>query len=165
MIVRRLTLNNFRRFKKLDLADIPLGLTGIIGRNGSGKSTLLEAIGWALYGTHALTTKTGKEGVKMQDSESDAVCEVVLEFEMSGDTYKVVRSLKGKTAIAHAFVYKNGSDDAAAEREDGVNHYMEKLFGMDRTTFFASVFAQQKELDMLTTQTPAKRQQIIRRLL
>jgi exonuclease SbcC len=165
MIVRRLTLNNFRRFKKLDLADIPLGLTGIIGRNGSGKSTLLEAIGWALYGTHALTTKTGKEGVKMQDSESDAVCEVVLEFEMSGDTYKVVRSLKGKAAIAHAFVYKNGSDDAAAEREDGVNRYMEKLFGMDRTTFFASVFAQQKELDMLTTQTPAKRQQIIRRLL
>jgi DNA repair protein SbcC/Rad50 len=165
MIVRRLTITNFRRFPKLDLTDIPLGLTGIIGKNGSGKSTILEAIGWALYGTHALTAKTGKDGVKMQNVAPDEICEVVLEFEMEEDSYRVVRCLKGKTAIAHAFVYKNGNKNAVAEREDGVNHYIAKLFGMDRATFFASVFAQQKELDMLTSKTPAERQRIIRRLL
>ncbi|MBN1871595.1 MAG: SMC family ATPase [Candidatus Omnitrophica bacterium] len=165
MIVRRLTLNNFRRFRHLDLTDLPAGLIGIIGENGSGKSTILEAVGWALYGTYALTDRTNKEGVKTQGADADANCEVEIEFEMAGDTYKVVRRLQGKRAIAQAFVYKNGKDKAVAEREDGVNVYISKLFGMDRNTFFASVFARQKELDLLTSQDPAQRQQIIRRLL
>lgn len=165
MIIRRLTLNNFRRFKQLDLVDLPVGLIGIIGKNGSGKSTILEAVGWALYGTYALTGRTDKEGVKTQGSNADANCEVTLEFGMAEDTYKVVRRLQGKRAIAQAFVYKNGGDQAVAEREDGVNAYISKLFGMDRATFFASVFARQKELDLLTSQNPAERQQIIRRLM
>lgn len=165
MIIRRLVLNNFRRFRHLDLTDLPVGLIGIIGENGSGKSTILEAVGWALYGTYALTDRTGKEGVKTQGVDADSSCEVELEFEMAGDTYKVVRRLRGKKAIAQAFVYKNGKDEAVAEREEGVNTYISKLFGMDRNTFFASVFARQKELDLLTSQDPAQRQQIIRRLL
>ncbi|MCX5726932.1 MAG: AAA family ATPase, partial [Candidatus Saganbacteria bacterium] len=165
MIIRRLLLNNFRRFRHLDLTDLPVGLIGIIGENGSGKSTILEAVGWALYGTYALTDRTGKEGVKTQGVDADSSCEVELEFEMAGDTYKVVRRLQGKRALAQAFVYKNGKDEAVAEREDGVNTYISKLFGMDRNTFFASVFARQKELDLLTSQDPAQRQQIIRRLL
>ncbi|MGA2775132.1 MAG: SMC family ATPase [Candidatus Omnitrophota bacterium] len=165
MIIRRLTLTNFRRFKQLDLTDLPAGLIGIIGENGSGKSTILEAVGWALYGTYALTGRTDKEGVRTQGADIDANCEVTLEFEMAGDTYKVVRRLQGKRAIAQAFVYKNGKEQAVAEREDGVNAYISKLFGMDRATFFASVFARQKELDLLTSQNPAERQQIIRRLL
>lgn len=165
MIIRRLVLNNFRRFRHLDLTDLPVGLVGIIGENGSGKSTILEAVGWALYGTYALTGRTEKEGVKTQGADSDSNCEVTLEFEMAGDTYKVVRRLQGKRALAQAFVYKNGKDEAVAEREDGVNSYISKLFGMDRATFFSSVFARQKELDLLTSQNPADRQQIIRRLL
>jgi exonuclease SbcC len=165
VIIRRLTLTNFRRFKQLDLTDLPAGLIGIIGENGSGKSTILEAVGWALYGTYALTGRTDKEGVRTQGADIDANCEVTLEFEMAGDTYKVVRRLQGKRAIAQAFVYKNGKEQAVAEREDGVNAYISKLFGMDRATFFASVFARQKELDLLTSQNPAERQQIIRRLL
>jgi DNA repair protein SbcC/Rad50 len=165
LIIRGLTLNNFRRFKHLDLADLPVGLIGIIGENGSGKSTILEAVGWALYGTYALTDRTSKEGVKTQSADANANCEVEIEFEMAGDIYKVVRRLQGKRAIAQAFVYKNDKDEAVAEREDGVNTYISKLFGMDRNTFFASVFARQKELDLLTSQNPAARQQIIRRLL
>ncbi len=165
MIIRRITLNNFRRFKQLDLVDLPVGLIGIIGENGSGKSTILEAAGWALYGTYALTGRTEKEGVKTQGAGADENCEVTLEFEMAEDTYKIVRRLHGKRAIAQAFIYKNGEDKVVAEREDGVNTYVSKLFGMDRATFFASVFARQKELDLLTSHNPGERQKIIRRLL
>lgn len=165
MIIRRITLTNFRRFVQLDLDDLPVGLIGIIGENGSGKSTILEAVGWALYGTYALTGRTEKEGVKTQGVGTDENCEVTLEFEMAEDTYKIVRRLHGKRAIAQAFIYKNGEDKTAAEREEGVNTYVSKLFGMDRATFFASVFARQKELDLLTSQNPAERQKIIRRLL
>ena len=165
MIIRRITLSNFRRFNQLDLDDLPVGLIGIIGENGSGKSTILEAVGWALYGTYALTGRTEKEGVKTQGAAPDENCEVTLEFEMAEDTYKIVRRLHGKRAIAQAFIYKNGEDKAAAEREEGVNTYVSKLFGMDRATFFASVFARQKELDLLTSQNAAERQKIIRRLL
>jgi len=165
VIIRRITLNNFRRFKQLDLVDLPVGLIGIIGENGSGKSTILEAAGWALYGTYALTGRTEKEGVKTQGAGADENCEVTLEFEMAEDTYKIVRRLHGKRAIAQAFIYKNGEDKVVAEREDGVNTYVSKLFGMDRATFFASVFARQKELDLLTSHNPGERQKIIRRLL
>ena len=165
MIIRRITLNNFRRFKQLDLVDLPVGLIGIVGENGSGKSTILEAVGWALYGTYAITGRTEKEGVKTQGADADESCEVTLEFEMAEDTYKIVRRLHGKRAIAQAFIYKNGEDKVVAEREDGVNTYVSKLFGMDRATFFASVFARQKELDLLTSQNPGERQKIIRRLL
>lgn len=165
MIIRRITLTNFRRFTQLDLDDLPVGLIGIIGENGSGKSTILEAVGWALYGTYALTGRTEKEGVKTQGVGTDENCEVTLEFEMAEDTYKIVRRLHGKRATAQAFIYKNGEDKAVAEREEGVNTYVSKLFGMDRATFFASVFARQKELDLLTSQNPAERQKIIRRLL
>ena len=165
MIIRRVSLTNFRRFNRLDLADLPVGLIGIIGENGSGKTTILEAVGWALYGTYALTGRTEKEGVKTQGAPVDEDCEVELEFEMAEDTYKIVRRLHGKRALAQAFIYKNGEDKAAAEREEGVNTYVSRLFGMDRVTFFASVFARQKELDLLTSQIPAERQKIIRRLL
>jgi len=165
VIIRRITLTNFRRFNQLDLDDLPVGLIGIIGENGSGKSTILEAVGWALYGTYALTGRTEKEGVKTQGVGTDENCEVTLEFEMAEDTYKIVRRLHGKRAVAQAFIYKNGEDKTAAEREEGVNTYVSKLFGMDRATFFASVFARQKELDLLTSQNPAERQKIIRRLL
>ena len=165
MIIRRITLTNFRRFNQLDLDDLPVGLIGIIGENGSGKSTILEAVGWAMYGTYALTGRTEKEGVKTQGVGIDENCEVTLEFEMAENTYKIVRRLHGKRAVAHAFIYKNGEDKVAAEREEGVNTYVSKLFGMDRATFFASVFARQKELDLLTSQNPAERQKIIRRLL
>ena len=165
MIIRRITLTNFRRFTQLDLDDLPVGLIGIIGENGSGKSTILEAVGWALYGTYALTGRTEKEGVKTQGVGADENCEVTLEFEMAEDTYKIIRRLHGKRAVAQAFIYKNGEDKTAAEREEGVNTYVSKLFGMDRATFFASVFARQKELDLLTSQNPAERQKIIRRLL
>lgn len=165
MIVQRITLRNFRRFKQLDLADLPVGLIGVVGENGSGKSTILEAVGWALYGTYALTGRTDKEGVKTQGASADENCEVTLEFEMAGDTYKIIRRLQGKRVIAQSFVYKNGGDQAVAEREDGVNAYISRLFGMDRGTFFSSVFARQKELDLLTSQDPSERQKIIRRLL
>ena len=165
MIIRRITLTNFRRFNFLDLDDLPVGLIGIIGENGSGKSTILEAVGWALYGTYALTGRTEKEGVKTQGVAADEPCEVTLEFEMAEDSYKIVRRLHGKRAVAQAFIYKNGEDQAAAEREEGVNTFVSKLFGMDRATFFASVFARQKELDLLTSQNTAERLKIIRRLL
>lgn len=165
MIIQRLTLSNFRRFKQLDLVDLPVGLIGIIGENGSGKSTILEAVGWALYGTYAITGRTDKEGVKTQGADADVNCEVTLEIEMAEDTYKIIRRLYGKRAIAQAFIYKNGGDKPVAERDPDVNTYVSKLFGMDRATFFASVFARQKELDLLTSQNPGERQKIIRRLL
>ena len=50
MILKTLTLRNFRRFKNSTI-EFPDGVIGVIGLNGAGKSTIFEAIAWVLYGS------------------------------------------------------------------------------------------------------------------
>ena len=49
MIIRQLTLRNYKQYTSLDLV-FEEGLVGIIGRNGAGKSTIFEAILYCLFG-------------------------------------------------------------------------------------------------------------------
>ena len=73
------------------LGDNPLFL--INGNTGSGKSTLLDAISFALYGE---TTGKEREASQMRCdySPSDLTTEVLLDFQLSGQTYRVQRSPK-----------------------------------------------------------------------
>ena len=55
MILKNLTLKNFRKFKDATI-EFPDGVTGVVGLNGAGKSTIFEAIAWVLYGSVAART-------------------------------------------------------------------------------------------------------------
>ena len=52
MILDRLELNNFKRFRHEEI-EFQDGITGILGNNGTGKSSLVQAIFFALYGVQA----------------------------------------------------------------------------------------------------------------
>jgi len=162
MVIESLRLRNYRRFRTLEL-DFPENLIGIIGRNGVGKSTIVEAVGWALYGNRVV--RTDKADVRSQSASPKEVCEAELVFSCGGEQYRVHRQLRGKNATAEAAAYRGSDPAPVAVQDSGVTEFIENLLGLDYQSFFASVFARQKELDALSRLQPAERLRCINRLI
>ncbi len=162
MVIKRLKLVNYRRFRMLDL-EFPQNIIGILGRNGAGKSTLLEAIGWILFGTRAV--RTDKQDIRNHALDGGDPCVAELEFDYGGHEYRIERQLRGKNAISEAALYRDGSSEADAVQDRGVNEFVEQLLHLDYRSFYASVFARQKDLDALSAMQSEERRKSINRLI
>ncbi|MFQ6031318.1 MAG: AAA family ATPase [Candidatus Zixiibacteriota bacterium] len=160
MYLRSIQLENYRRFRWAQL-DFPDGIVGIIGNNGAGKSTLMEAIAWALYGTQA--SRTSKEQIKTITAKISDVCRVILDFQIDGENYQVVRELKGAASSVDASVLINKK--VAARGTNSTNGLIEKTLGMDYKAFMTSFFAKQRELNVLSDFQPYKRKELLTRML
>ena len=160
MIIKNLTLKNFRKFKNATI-DFPDGVTGVIGLNGAGKSTIFEAIAWVLYGSVA--ARTSSDEIKRQDAESSDPCRVELEFVFENNNYRIVREMTGKSLTTSATVTVDGK--IAATSTETVNKYIQKKLGMDFKSFFTSIFAKQKELNTLSSMNASERRPLILRML
>ncbi|OGC85535.1 MAG: hypothetical protein A2142_02355, partial [candidate division Zixibacteria bacterium RBG_16_48_11] len=156
----KLELNNYRRFEEA-LIEFPDGVVGIIGNNGAGKSSLVEAIAWVLYGNDV--ARSSKEEIKRLGASPSEVCRVILDFEMNGDNYRVVRELKGVSNTADAALFVNGRPQARGVT--ATSKLIDKTLGMDWKSFLVSFFARQRELNALTEYQPAKRIEVLSRLL
>jgi len=160
MILKTLTLKNFRKFKNATL-EFPDGVTGVIGLNGAGKSTIFEAIAWVLYGSVA--ARTSVDEIRRINVISSESCRVELDFVFEGDTYRIVREMSGKSLTTSATVTVNGK--IAATGADIVSKYIQKKLSMDFKSFFTSIFAKQKELNTLSTMVSSERRPLILRML
>jgi len=160
MILKSLTLKNYRKFKDITI-EFPDGVTGIVGLNGVGKSTIFEAIAWAIYGPVAARTSADqikREGVVNTDS-----CRAELEFIFEGDNYRIVREMTGKNLSASATATINGK--IAATGAEIVSNYLQDRLGMDFKSFFTSIFAKQKELNALSSMVASERRPLILKML
>ncbi|MDZ7314707.1 MAG: SMC family ATPase [candidate division KSB1 bacterium] len=162
MVIKSLKLRNYRRFRELDL-ELPENIIGIMGRNGAGKSTIVEAIGWILYGNRVV--RTDRFDVRSLAAEERDVCTAEMVFVYGGQEYRIERRLKGKQAIIEAAVWRGGQGEPEAVQDRGVNEFIENLLQLDCQSFLASVFAQQKDLDKLSSLRPEERRQTISRLI
>lgn len=160
MYLRSIQLENYRKFElaQTEFAD---GIVGVIGNNGVGKSTLVEAIAWALYGNEA--SRTTKEEIRRLSARPADICRVTLEFELAGNSFRVVRQIKGENLTGDASVIVEGNPVARGIK--GVKEYVEKMLGMDYKAFITSFYAPQKELNVLSDFQPYKRKELLVRML
>ena len=160
MILKNLTLRNFRKFKNATV-EFPDGVTGVVGLNGVGKSTIFEAIAWVLYGSVA--ARTSADEIKRIGTLPSDPCRVELEFVFEDANYRIVREMTGKSLITSATATVNGK--IAATGAEIVTKYVQKKLGMDFKSFFTSIFAKQKELNALSTMIASERRPLILRML
>lgn len=162
MILKRLVLHNYRKFRELDI-ELPEGLIAIVGRNGMGKSTLIEAVAFALYGVDA--SRTGAKSIRREGATSHEPCSVTLEFTVRNEPYRVVRKLTGAHETQDVTLYRGGASQVLAVRTKAVQQAIRRLLGMDYLTFTRSVLSRQKEINVLSESTPKERKKAIRRML
>jgi len=160
MILKTLTLKNYRKFKN-ELIEFPDGVTGVLGLNGVGKSTIFEALAWVLYGSVA--ARTSADQIKREGAQSIDPCRIELDFVFENDNYRIVREMTGKNLIASATATVNGK--IAATGAEVVSKYIQKKLGMDFKSFFTSIFAKQKELNALSSMNASERRPLILKML
>ena len=160
MILKNLTLKNFRKFRDVTI-DFPDGITGVVGLNGVGKSTIFEALSWILFGT--IAARTSADEIKRVGTVSSDRCRGELEFIFEDSNYRIVREMHGKSSSITATASVNGK--IAATSADTVSKFIQKKLGMDFKSFFTSIFAKQKELNALSTMVASERRPLILRML
>jgi exonuclease SbcC len=161
MILDRLELHNFKRFRHEEI-QFQDGITGILGNNGTGKSSLVTAIFFALYGVKA--TGISADYIVSSFASPKDKCEVVLDFRIGGDSYKVIRTFKkGKTVTHDAEFYKNRQ--LVAKEVSPVEVEVKRTLGMGPVDFKNTIYAAQKDLLTLLENTPGKRKEWFQKAL
>ena len=149
MLINSLVANNFRKYRKLEVTDIPeRGVISIAGENESGKTSIGEAICFALFGRTFFLDE--KNLIKIVCWGQD-VADVTLHFTSGeGDNYKLYRSLsrEGDVKISLEKELDGEADDShvVLETEESVKEALPKILGFDYDAFANSFYLVQREL-------------------
>jgi exonuclease SbcC len=165
MIIKKIEISNIRSYKEKTTIEIPMGKILFQGDIGSGKSTILSAIEFALFG---LGDVDANHLLRIGESSGS----VLLEFESSGKTYNVFRSLlrKGnKISQEEGFLYENGVKKSYSVGElksrildiIGIN---EKTQTKTSSTIYRfAIYTPQEMMKNVLTSNNEKRVEILRR--
>jgi exonuclease SbcC len=161
MIITRLVMKNFKRFKNQEI-QFHEGITGIVGNNGTGKSSIVEAIFFALFGVSG--GGIASEHIVSSFAGPSEKCEVSLEFQVGAESYKISRTFrKGKTLL-HDVILTCGVG-IRASGVSGVETEIRRVLGMGPNDFRNTIYAAQKDLLTLLDLTPGKRKEWFLRAL
>ncbi|MEA2031741.1 MAG: SMC family ATPase [candidate division Zixibacteria bacterium] len=152
MRLHSLKIRNFRVLRKIDL-EFGDNVIGIIGNNGTGKSSIIESIAWALYGQQA--SRSARDEIKSNFAAADDNCEVILDFSVNGEDYRIIRRLIGKQERPEMQLYRGEIAESIGVSE--TQNYVRELLGLDWKGFLTSFFARQQELNALSDLQPARR--------
>jgi exonuclease SbcC len=165
MIPLALVLHNFMPY----CDPTPLDFSGIhvaclSGDNGAGKSALLDAITWALWGR----ARARRDDELIHQGQTDMSVEFT--FELSGNTYRVVRARKagkrGGGALDLQVRQPDGGFRTVAEPTmPATQTKIDQLLRLNYETFINSAFLLQNRADEFTVKTPAERKQVLADIL
>jgi len=169
MIPLRLRLKNFLSYRgpvELDFADISLAC--LWGENGSGKSAILDAITWALWGKTSRTDSSRRSSKELVHLGSNLM-EVELEFVSGQDLYRVKRTFcRYRSPQEQLYLYQVREGKAWPIMEatkDDTQKKINKLLGMDYSTFINSAFLAQGRAGEFTSKRPSERKEVLGRIL
>ena len=138
-----LIVEGFRSYRSRAVFDFrDRRLVGIVGPIGSGKSSILDAISFALYGKTPQVEGATKALIHQLADQSH----VELRFQVNGQVWRAVRSLRRKGASGHQLELLT-ADEPDAEvvetvtLERHMNARIEQLLGMDFKTFCLYIIA------------------------
>ncbi len=158
MRIRRILLENFGSHARTEVS-FTEGVNAIIGENGAGKTTILEAIVYALY---PRSIRNQDDMIRIRTSRM----RVELEFEIDGKVYLLVREReKGGNSSASLYELSDGGRKLLQKDQSKVSKQVEAILGIGRETFLQAIYVRQGEIAELLEQTPAKRRELIGRLL
>ena len=159
-----LTVEGFRSYRGRATFDFrDRRLVGIVGPIGSGKSSILDAISFALYGKTPQVEGATKALIHQLADQSY----VELRFQVNGQVWRAVRSLRRKGASGHQLELL-AADEPDAEvvetvtLERHMNARIEQLLGMDFKTFCRSVLLAQNRFAEFLKATPAQRDAVLK---
>lgn len=165
MIIKKIEITNIRSYKDKTTIQLPVGRILFQGDIGSGKSTILSAIEFALFG---LGDIDANHLLRIGESKGS----VLLEFESSGKTYNVFRSLLkrgNKIFQEEGFLYENGIKNSYSVGElkskildiIGIN---EKTQTKTTSTIYRfAIYTPQEMMKNVLTSNNEKRVEILRR--
>jgi exonuclease SbcC len=161
MLLERLTLRNFKRFRNQEI-QFRDGITGIIGNNGTGKSSIIEGILFALYGLSG--TGVRADFIVSSFAQPRERCEIRLDFRVRGQEYAVRRSFRKGSATQHeAWLNKEGK--LLAQGVSEVDREVTRILGMDAKDLKNTIYAGQKDLVALLESRPGERREWFSRVL
>ncbi|MDD5770247.1 MAG: SMC family ATPase [Candidatus Gracilibacteria bacterium] len=151
-----LKLLNYRRFRQQEIIfkdDFSL----IFGKNGAGKSSILDAIGYSLFGPGSKDfVRVNKDYSKSYFVEGREPSKIELIFQYGFDNYRIIR-------VIDAGIKKLSSDFITETKDtlylpgghqiiggDEITNFISNLVGVNKETFLRSVFAKQKDLEVLS---------------
>ena len=164
MLFKQLVLKNFKSHENTTI-DFNHGITVIVGENGAGKSTIFEAISYALF---KKSTASQDDLVRSnKNSERKVTLSVELTFEENGVEYKIIRE---KTPSKTKSTLYQKDDDAGkftviTAGNSSVDSELKSIIKLDSDLFLNAIYIRQGEIADLVSKTPAKRKELITKLL
>ena len=165
MIIKKIEITNIRSYKDKTTIELPVGRILFQGDIGSGKSTILSAIEFALFG---LGDIDANHLLRIGESKGS----VLLEFESSGKTYNVFRSLLkrgNKIFQEEGFLYENGVKNSYSVGE--LKSKILDIIGINERTqtkttstiYRFAIYTPQEMMKNVLTSNNEKRVEILRR--
>lgn len=147
MLIRSLHAQDFRKYHKLEVDDIPpKGVITVAGLNESGKTSIGESICFALYGRTFVLDKKNLHKIIAWGRDK---AEVTLKFSAGDvenpDNYTLYRSFHRDSKV-EVSLQKEGSNNVVLDTVDTVSDALMKILGFDYDAFANSFYLAQREL-------------------
>jgi len=137
-----------------------LDLFAITGPMASGKSSLIDAIAWCLYGRTARYSADSKGVI----SAGENLCEVALDFTIGDKLFRAIRRT-GKTTESGLSELEGGEWVQDISGSELLTERIEALLGLDFDSFSKTVVLPQGRYAEFLSSEPAKRRELLEKIL